>query len=189
MFCPRCGQRAAEEVRFCSRCGLPLDAAAEIVTSEGRPDWLAAREEAGASTLTPRQRGTRKGLMIMSGGLIFFLVAALLTAIKEDLFPFLVLAGVLLTIGVMRLLYGLLLEEHRPAKKTAKHAALKAPDAAADELKRAAPRAAELPPARSVPASVYANTSADTSDMTGSPLSVTEGTTRLLYEDEEGSKR
>jgi hypothetical protein len=187
MFCPRCGQQAAEEVRFCSRCGLPLDAAAEIVASEGRPDWLAARDEAGASSLTPRQRGVRKGLMIMSGGLIFFAIAALLTAIKEDLFPFLILAGVLLTIGVMRLLYGLLLEEHRPARKAAKPAAVKAPatDTAAAELERGAPRAGELPPARSVPASLYANTSADTNDMTGSPLSVTEGTTRLLDEAEE----
>ncbi|MCA1621121.1 MAG: zinc-ribbon domain-containing protein, partial [Acidobacteria bacterium] len=35
MFCPRCGQQAAEEVRFCSRCGLPLGAAAEIVASGG----------------------------------------------------------------------------------------------------------------------------------------------------------
>lgn len=181
MFCPRCGQQAAEEVRFCSRCGLPLDAAAEIVTSEGRPEWLAAREEEGASPLTPRQRGTRKGLMIMSGGLVFSLVAALLTAFKEDLFPFLVLAGVLLTIGVMRLLYGLLLEEHAPKKRPAKHPAVKAADDDA-ELKRAAPRAGELPPARSVPASFYASASADTSDMTGSPPSVTESTTRLLDE-------
>lgn len=188
MFCPRCGQQAAEEVRFCSRCGLPLDAAAEIVASEGRPEWLAARDEAGASSLTPRQRGTRKGLMMMSGGLVFFAVAALLTVIKEDLFVFLIPAGVLLTVGVMRLLYGLLLEEHRPAKKTAKHAAVKAPDAAA-ELKRVAPRAGELPPARAVPASLYARTSADTSDMTASTLSVTEGTTRLLDEAEEGGRR
>lgn len=188
MFCPRCGQQAAEEVRFCSRCGLPLAAAAEVVASEGLPDWLVADDEAPASSLTPRQRGTRKGLMIMSGGLIFFAIAALLTAIKEDLFVFLILAGVLLTVGVMRLLYGLLLEEHRPVQKTAKRAAVKAKDAAA-ELKRGAPAAAELPPARAVPASFYAGTSADTSDMAGSPLSVTEGTTRLLDGAEEGGRR
>ncbi|HEY0171368.1 MAG TPA: zinc ribbon domain-containing protein [Pyrinomonadaceae bacterium] len=188
MFCPRCGRRAAEGVRFCSRCGLPLDAAAEVVASGGRPDWLAARDEAPASSLTPRQRGTRKGLMIVSGGLIFFAIAALLTAIKEDLFPFLIIAGVLLTVGVMRLLYGLLLEEHAPAKKTAKHAVVKAADAAA-ELRRGAPRAAELPPARAVPASLYAGTPADTSDMAASPLSVTEGTTRTLEVDEEGRAR
>lgn len=188
MFCPRCGQQAAEEVRFCSRCGLPLDAAAEVVASEGRPGWLATHDEATASSLTPRQRGTRKGLMIMAGGLLFFLVAALLTSIKEDLFPFLILAGVLLTVGVMRLLYGMLLEEPGPVKKAAKHAAVKAPDAAS-ELKRAASRAGELPPARAVTASFYAGTSADTSDMTASPLSVTEGTTRLLDEAEEGDRR
>jgi hypothetical protein len=188
MFCPRCGQQAAEEVRFCSRCGLPLDAAAEIVASGGRPDWLAERDEAPAPSLTPRQRGTRKGLMMMAGGLIFFLVAALLTTFKEDLFVFLIPAGILLTVGFMRVLYGLLLEEHAPAKKTAKRDAVKATDAAA-ELERGAPRAGELPPARAVPASLYAGTSADTSDMAASPLSVTEGTTRLLDEAEGGGRR
>lgn len=189
MFCPRCGQQAAEEVRFCSRCGLPLAAAAEVVASEGRPDWLAAGDEAPVSSLTPRQRGTRKGLMMVAGGLIFFMVAALLTAIKEDLFVFLIPPGILLTVGFMRMLYGLLLEEHRPVKKkTAKRAAVKAAEAAAAELKRGAP-AAELPPARAVPASFYAGASADTSDMTASPLSVTEGTTRLLDEAEDGGRR
>src|SRR5687767_3674622 len=99
MYCPRCGQQAAEEVRFCSRCGLPLDAAAELVEAGGVPDWLAAPGEAGGG-LTPRQRGTRKGLMLVAGALIFFVVAAILTAFKEDLFVFLIPPGVLLTVGV-----------------------------------------------------------------------------------------
>jgi hypothetical protein len=181
MFCPRCGQQAAEEVRFCSRCGLPLAAAAEIVAAEGRPDRLAEREE-GGGTLTPRQRGTRKGLMLMAGGLIFFVVAALLTVFKEDLFVFLVPAGILTTIGFMRMLYGLLLEEHGPTKKAAKRAA--AGDAAAG-LKGVAPHGGELPPERAVPAALYAKTSAGTSDMAARP-SVTESTTQLIDEQNRG---
>ena len=186
MFCPRCGQQAAEEVRFCSRCGLPLDAAAELVEAGGVPDWSLAPGEAGGG-LTPRQRGTRKGLMMMAGALIFFVVAALLTAFKEDLFVFLIPPGILLTVGVMRMLYALLLEEHTPHAKSAKRLTAKAADAAA-ELPRPASHGAELPPARVVPASAYAKHGAKTSDM-AAPPSVAESTTRLLDEDKAGSKQ
>lgn len=179
MFCPRCGQQAAEEIRFCSRCGLPLGAAAGLVESGG----VAAPEHADANVgLTPRQRGTRKGLMITAGGVIFFVIVAVLMTIKEDFFPFLILGGGITTVGVMRMLYGLLLEEGAPAGKSLKRAA--------DDphtLAREAARVAELPPARAVPVNAYARPGAQTSDM-AAPPSVTESTTRLLDEDEPGRR-
>jgi len=169
MFCPRCGQQAAEGVSFCSRCGFSLGAAAELVKTGGE----LARPGANAG-LTPRQRGTRKGLTIAGGGLLFFGVAALLTAYRDELFPFLIIAGVILTVGVMRMLYALLLEGHAPPKE--------APPPPA-ELASQYSRAAELPPARAVPINVYAEQGARTKDM-AAPPTVTEGTTRLLDEDE-----
>jgi hypothetical protein len=175
MFCPRCGQQAAEEVRFCSRCGLPLDAAAGLVGAGGHADPEPSEANVG---LTPRQRGTRKGLMITAGGALFFVIVAILDTIKDDFFPVLLLAGLIITVGVMRMLYGLLLEEHAPAGKS-----LKRPAAAAPTFAHEGARAAELPPARTVPANVYAKPGAQTSDM-AVPPSVTEGTTRLLDEDE-----
>ncbi len=173
MFCPRCGQQAAEGVSFCSRCGLPLDAAAEIVASGGAVTGSGAREP--AAKLTARQRGTRKGLTVTAGGLLFFGVAALLTAYRDELFPFLIIAGVIITVGVMRMLYGLLLEGDAPVKKTAA------------ELPGERARAAELPPARTIPAAAYAKTGAPTSDM-AAPPSVAEGTTKLLDESEPGRR-
>src|SRR5947209_19847334 len=96
MFCPRCGQQqASEEVRFCSRCGLHLDALAEFVESGGRLASRDASEDLPA--LTPRQRGTRMGLLILVAGLIFGVLAVILTAFKEDFFPFLILAAFILT--------------------------------------------------------------------------------------------
>jgi hypothetical protein len=178
MFCPRCGQQAAEEVRFCSRCGLPLDAAVELVEARGRAELELAQAEANVG-LTPRQRGTRKGLMIIAGGVFFFVLIAILTTIKDDFFPLLILAGLIMTAGVMRLLYGLLLEEHTPAGKSPKHTTADAAPALAREKRRGT----ELPPAHTIPASVYAKPGADTSDM-AAPSSVTESTTRLLDEDE-----
>ncbi|HEX8500882.1 MAG TPA: zinc ribbon domain-containing protein [Pyrinomonadaceae bacterium] len=185
MFCPRCGQQAAEEVSFCSRCGLPLDAAAEVVASGGRPARRDGPDGAGA-TLTPRQRGTRKGLMIAAGGALFFLIVAFLLTVRDELFPFLILAGLILTAGVMRIIYALLLEGHGPGVKAPKRRPAEAP-APAPEL--AGGRGGELPPARTVPASLYAKAPADTNDMAASSLSVTEGTTRLLDEDEPRGSR
>ena len=167
MFCPRCGQQAAEEIRFCSRCGLPLGAAAELVEAGGE---LARPEVAGV--LTPRQRGMRKGLMITAGGVVFLFIVAVLMVVKEDFFPFLILGGLITTVGVMRILYGLLLEGHAPAKETGKRAA---------ELPREQTRA-ELPPARAVPVNAYARPGARTNDM-AAPPAVTESTTRLLDEE------
>src|SRR5215204_4087601 len=115
MFCPRCGQQAAEEVSFCSRCGLPLGAAAELVEAGERHELEPANVNAG---LTPRQRGSRKGLMVIAGGVLFFVIVAVLMTIKEDFFPFLILGALIITAGVMRMLYGLLLEEDAPAKKS-----------------------------------------------------------------------
>ncbi|MFL6256951.1 MAG: zinc-ribbon domain-containing protein [Pyrinomonadaceae bacterium] len=174
MFCPRCGQQAAEEVRFCSRCGLPLDAAAGLIEAGGRAELEPAQTEANTG-LTPRQRGTRKGLMIIAGGVFFFVLIAILTTIKDDFFPLLILAGLIMTAGIMRMLYGLLLEEHAPNQKSLKQAGADA----APALARKKTRGTELPPARTVPVSVYAKPGADTSDM-AAPQSVTESTTRLL---------
>ncbi|HEX7315337.1 MAG TPA: zinc-ribbon domain-containing protein [Pyrinomonadaceae bacterium] len=181
MFCPRCGQQAAEEIRFCSRCGLPLGAAAGLLEAGGIEDLETARAAANVG-LTPRQRGTRKGLMITAGGVLFFIIVAILNTFKDDFFPVLLLAALIITVGVMRMLYGLLLEENAPAKKSLKHNADAAP-----ALEGA--RAAELPPARAVPISAYARPGADTSDMSvAPPPSVTEHTTRLLHEEESGRK-
>lgn len=182
MFCPRCGQQAAEEVRFCSRCGLPLDAAVELIEAGGRTELESAQAKANVG-LTPRQRGTRKGLMIIAGGVFFFVLVAILNTIKDDFFPVLLLAGLIITAGIMRMLYGLLLEEHAPTKKSLKHTTADAAPTLAHEKTRGT----ELPPARTIHASVYAKPGADTSDM-AAPSSITESTTRLLDEDEAGRR-
>jgi hypothetical protein len=190
MFCPRCGQpQASEEVRFCSRCGLRLDELAEFVESGGR---LSGRESAeDPPALTPRQRGTRKGVLMVVTGIIFGIVAAMLTAMKHDLFVFLILAAFIFTAGVMRILYGLLLEDDSARKKRERRLRKESKRPARDERhesardrkrgKLASARGKGLPPQRSVPASAYTGARADTGEM-APPPSVTESTTRLLEE-------
>ena len=180
MYCPRCGRRASEEVSFCSGCGLPLDDAAALVEAGGR---LAPHEDPHepSRALTPRQRGTRKGLLIMAGGVIFFVLAFFLMHVKEDFFVLMLPAALVLTAGVMRMLYGLLLEDDSSRRKSTKLSNADGPGVRGAKLGRVN-AAAELPPARTRPASDFAKKSADTADM-ASPASVTEATTKLLEED------
>ena len=190
MFCPRCGQQqASEEVRFCSRCGLQLEAVAEYVEGGGQ---LAVRGvEEDLPSLTPRQRGTRVGVLMVVAGLIFGVIAAMLTAMKSDLFVFLILAAFLFTAGVMRILYGLLLEDDSARKKEAKRQRKEARRSSRDERheparerkrgKLAGARGKELPPQRSVPASAYTDAGGATGEM-AAPPSVPESTTKLLEE-------
>ena len=188
MFCPRCGQQqASDEVRFCSRCGLRLDELSEFVESGGRLDARDAAEDLPA--LTPRQRGTRVGLMILAGGLIFGLISLLLTAMKHDFFILFFPAAVILTVGVMRILYGLLLEDDSARKKQEMRLRKESKRPSRDEWQETArdkkrgklsgARGKELPPQRTVPASAYTGARADTGEM-AAPPSVTESTTKLL---------
>jgi hypothetical protein len=180
MYCPRCGQQASEDVRFCSRCGLPLDDASALVEAGGR---LAPHEDSHehAPALTPRQRGTRKGLLIMAGGMLFFVLALLLMMIKQDFFVLMLPAALVFTLGVMRMLYGLLLEDDAARRKSPKLAAADS-ERTRSKLSRGARDAAQLPHARTRPASDFAKSRADTADM-ASPPSVTEATTALLEKD------
>jgi hypothetical protein len=191
MFCPRCGQQASEEVRFCSRCGLQLDALAEFVESGGRLAVQDAVED--FPVLTPRQRGTRKGVLILVGGVIFSILSLMLTAMKHDLFVLLIPASFVLIYGVLRILYGMLLEDDAARKKVERRSAK---DARREEWRgkkrekfaSTLARAAELPPQRSVPAKVFTKAGAATGEM-APPPSVTENTTRLLEEEDNGSRK
>jgi len=179
MYCPRCGQQALEEVRFCSRCGLPLDDTLALVEAGG---YLTTRDALHDLTpaLTPRVRGTRKGLLYIAGGALFFVLAVALTVIKEDFFVLMLPAALVFTFGVMRALYGLLLEDDAARRKSPKLSA--AHESTRANLKRGANAVAELPHARMHPASDFARGRADTSDM-AAPPSVTEATTSLLEKD------
>ena len=77
MYCPKCSQPlSADEVRFCSRCGLPLTGLTQMVLANGE-----AKTKIEA---TPRQKGIRQGLILISLSLIlipaYILLAALFPA-------------------------------------------------------------------------------------------------------------
>lgn len=76
MYCPKCSQPlSADEVRFCSRCGLPLT---------GLTHMLADGETKTKCEATPRQKGIRQGVVLISLSVIlipaYILLAALFPA-------------------------------------------------------------------------------------------------------------
>ena len=80
MHCPQCGQRQVPgEVRFCSRCGFPLDGVAALLSRGGV--FTALGDSTQSRELSPRQKGIRQGAMLMLSTLlvmpvvIFLLVA------------------------------------------------------------------------------------------------------------------
>ena len=142
-------------MRYCARCGFPVEGVAALLASGGQLEPPGAAAE---GALTPRQRGTRKGVLITAGGLLFLKAAYLLTLYKDDFFVLMLPAALLVIVGVMRILYGLLLESDAQHSRQLK--AARAADATTREL-AAADRAQPLPPA-----------------------SIADSTTRLLEEQE-----
>ena len=176
MFCPQCGQQQlSEEVRFCSRCGLELAGFARLLASGETAE--------GSSSLTARQRGVRKGLLVSAGGVAFGVVALLLTLMQEDFFVLMLGAAIIFVAGLMRMLYAKLLEDDAP--RATEKSLPSAAQAKTRTMPRGRARGKELPPARGLSAADYLGTRAETAEI-APPPSVTEGTTRLL-EDERNS--
>lgn len=93
MFCPNCGQQQiSDEMRFCSRCGLPLSGLAEWLAGGGLP--AKRRDEALVSPSSPRRRGIRRAakLMFFSGVLfpVFLMLSLMVDEGTPMIFPFLV---------------------------------------------------------------------------------------------------
>src|SRR5687768_15381503 len=83
MYCPRCGQQQiSDEMKFCSRCGLPLSGLAEWVAGGGVPSAYAAAKK--VSAVSPRRKGIRRGAKVMFlSGVLFPLLLAISLALGE----------------------------------------------------------------------------------------------------------
>ncbi|MFP5261400.1 MAG: zinc-ribbon domain-containing protein [Blastocatellia bacterium] len=165
MYCPRCGQQALDEVRFCSRCGLRLDAVTFLLDNDG--SVAPPEAESGRGNATIRQKGIRLGVKLIFLSIVLFPLFFAI-AISRDVdspAPLLVPVTVFL-VGLMRLLYSVIFEEEQShAKHTRVHP---------QEIRPG--RNKVLPPPD---ASVTARRPVNTADMLYPP-SVTENTTNLL---------
>ena len=179
MFCPKCGQQQiAEEVRFCSRCGLPLGAVTSLVANDGQViSPVGGIGAAVAKRCAAKTKGTRRGVKLMFISLVLLPIFFGMAVAADHPGPLLVALTIFL-VGFFLMLYArLFAEDAAPALNPA---ALRPPAlfAPADDFAR---RDA-LPHAQSIPAAhVYG--APQTAEIAQTPGSVTEHTTRLLEHD------
>jgi hypothetical protein len=77
MYCPKCQQpQISPETRFCSQCGLALVEVPRIVSGSTENEAKHKTPE-----LTPRQKGTRQGVMLMMLSVILIPAYTLLAAL------------------------------------------------------------------------------------------------------------
>lgn len=184
MFCPKCSQiQAADDVRFCSRCGLPLEAVTAVVANGG---LMPLSQPSGGGELpppSPRLRGVRQGGKLILLGVFFVpLLTLFLESLRAPEEPAIAAAIIFFVGGFVRMLYALLFQDgplRRKALEPAAHAYAPPQQQFAD--RNWARPGATLPPAReAVTADFYAPPRVTANEALREPPSVAEGTTRLL---------
>lgn len=194
MYCPNCGQQQASgEIRFCSRCRFPMVGVAQLLASGGELSSFAIGN-AGERLLSPRQKGLRRGTLLLFLGCLLTPIAAILNANLDFPVLFVPLFAILgIFGGLLRMLYAVMFEErHTGAGGLTASPSYMPPMAksgggssATYEVPDARARGAALPPHASPAFSVadvrgVANSRPNTAEMAVPPPSVTENTTRLL---------
>ncbi len=170
MFCPTCSQQQiTEEMRFCSRCGFPLEGVKELIAAGG----MIERQDVN-SLAEPHNKffcGVRKSVALMLIVIPMLFIVGILSAISDDLATLALLPFFCFLFGFFLLIYTTAKEMKRRKKETA--VALAQPDTSS--------RNAQLPPQRVTPIENFTQR-INTAEM-AHPPSVTENTTRLLDEE------
>src|SRR6266852_890883 len=178
MFCPRCGQQqATDALRFCSRCGFPMEGAMMLLANRGMLPHYPVPE--GEQKISPRRRGVKQGALLMLIGAVLVPLMGVFSAFApgriELMFEFFAALSAILCFvgGPLRMLFAAIFEEGAPARQFVPTSyaptAIPSPPAA---------RVSALPPASASPASQW-RPRPQTAEIL-QPPSVTDHTTRLL---------
>lgn len=181
MFCPQCGQQqVAGIIRFCSRCGFPLDGVVQLLNSGGMLPVYRAPDE--PVQISPRRKGVKQGgLLMLSGALIVPILGMFASFTNATFIEILAaLAAIICFIGgPLRMFYAAVFEEGAP--KTFRPFVAPAPMPMHPQQFGPPVQRPALtpPPARAQGAWRRPNTAE-----LANPPSVTENTTRLLEKDD-----
>lgn len=173
MYCPRCGQQQISgEMRFCSRCGLPMSGLAE---------WLAGgvpapseQQKTPFALMSPRRKGIRRGAKVMFFSGVLFPIFVIFSIAVDEPFP-LMLPFISFIVGLTITLYSRFFAEDFPT--------LRGQQTQTFGLGSMGTGAQALPPASSFP--IYGNPAGQqvrTNEL-AQPPSVTEHTTKLFDKD------
>jgi hypothetical protein len=177
MYCPQCGQQQATGViRFCSRCGFPLDGVIHLLGSGGALPMYRDPDE--PVQISARRKGVKQGGMLLLGGAVLVPILGVMASYSNSTFLEILTAFAAIICflgGPLRMLYAGVFEEGapRPVPIARPFVAGAAPAQFGPPPRNAAlpPPSVQRPPQwrqRPVTAELAA------------PPSVTEGTTKLL---------
>lgn len=178
MHCPHCGQQQVNDViRFCSRCGFPLEGVLQLLDSGGILPFYSSEPREPS----PRKKGVRQGGLLLLLGILIVPMLGILSSFSPGrigvLFELLAaLSSIIFFVGgLMRMLYAALFEEGaaRPHAIASPYIAPAMPTQLG-----VVSRSAALPPVTGRVPSGWQQRPA-TAELVRPP-SVTENTTRLL---------
>ena len=117
MFCPQCGQQQVTGViRFCSRCGFPLDGVIQLLGSGGTlPVYRSADEPV---QISPRRKGVKQGGILLLSGAVLVPILGMFASFSSAAFPQMlaILAAIICFIGgPLRMFYAAVFEEGAPS--------------------------------------------------------------------------
>ena len=178
MFCPQCGQQQiTASLRFCSRCGFPLEAVLQVLATGG---MLPAFSGPVSREPSPRRKGVKQGALLLLLGIILVPLLGVLSSFNAgNLFDILTpMAAIFFFLGgLLRMLYAALFEDGAPHYRAMP---TYAPPVMPAQF-QAKPHAGTLPPA-AIPQPAW-RTRPNTAEIL-QPPSITENTTRLLDKDD-----
>ena len=170
MFCPKCSQaQSSDEMRYCSRCGFPLETVTLLLNSDG----VLPTQQANPNRRSHRSRvATESSILTLFSWAIAIICTLGFDAhgiyegvAKIGAFTFFMLGF----IGLFRFLYAFLFLKVDPVETKRRQRSI------------AEPKPAQLPPQQTIPISDFPRRT-NTREMAPQP-SVTENTTRFLEED------
>ena len=180
MYCPQCGQQQTSGmVRFCSRCGFPLDGVIQLLSTGGMLPMYRNPDE--PVKISARRKGVKQGGILLLSGAVLVPIFGVMASFSNSAFLEILtaFAAILCFLGgPLRMLYAAVFEEaapnpfHQPRPFVA---VPPTPHQFNPHLQQSA-----LPPQPVQPPTWRRPITAELAN----PPSVTENTTRLLDRDE-----
>ena len=183
MFCPQCGQQQVTGViRFCSRCGFPLDAVIQLLASGGMVPAYHTSDE--PVRISPRRRGVKQGVVLMLSGAVIVPILAMFASFAHGSTFLEILAALAAIIcfigGPLRMFYAAVFEEGAPKPGRVYGPPLSMHVPQQQFVSQAHAPALPPPPAQRPPTWRSRPNTAELA----TPPSVTENTTRLLEKED-----
>jgi len=181
MFCPQCGQQqVAGVIRFCSRCGFPLDGVLQLLSNGGNLPVYHSPDE--PVPVSPRRKGVKQGGLLLLSGAVIVPILAMFASFSNFVLPQMLaaLAAIICFVGgPLRMLYAGLFEEGAPKPvRMYGPAPMHMPQQFAPHAQHNA-----LPPPPVRPQQPAWRARPNTAELVNPP-SVTENTTRLLEKED-----